>query len=333
MLSNTARIAFAKQSAKASAASTGFHVLRANQSGFNPRFDYQENQNYHVGIHQRASTQGARPIRTSVLHTIAASFVAWPAALPVLFQGIGMTVSTVNNTTYYAHTCTKADVDAALYLTGLHAVGEDTGRFERRLTDCRFTSLEIAASPGALTGTLAGFGITEAVAAGSETVVTDTSLPILPGTGSLTWGSLALGEPRGHTVTFERPVDEQDQKVHSFGRADIPETGFAVRGTMTGLDLSFNTYKKLTWGGTSGTGPDDAIVTDTLTFTYQSADNISGAAVPYSLTIALLLAEVRLTDFEARDNNIIRCNASWTMIDEAAGAPVTVTVNNNTTSY
>jgi hypothetical protein len=334
MQSLTARIALAKQSAKGSAASTGFHIFKANQSATNPRFDYQENQNYHIGVHQRASTQQARAIRTSVINTFGMSFAVWPAALPRVWQGVGFGVSSANNTTYYTHTITKADVDAALYLTSLHAIGEDTDRFERRLTDLRLTSLEFAASPGALSGTVSGFGITEAASAGNESIVTaETAGPLIPGTGSLAWGALNLGSPRQHTVTIERPVDEQDQKVHAFGRADLPETGFAVRGTMTGLDMSYGTYKKLAWGGTSGTGPDDAIVTDSLTFSYESAAVISGAAVPYSMQIAVTLAEIRITDFEARDNNIVRCNLQWTMIDESASAPVTVTIKNFTASY
>jgi hypothetical protein len=335
MLATTSRIVLGAQSTKGTPAEDALFVFRANQSAVNPRFDMQDNVNYHEGIHQRGSSQRARPARTSAVQTFSAGFLVWPTALPVAFLGLGFVDDPTDNTTYYSHALTKADVDAALYLTALHAIGEDSARFERRLTDLRLTSLEIAGSPGVLTATISGLALTEDAALGTETITTETAGPLIPGTGSLAWGSsLALGEPRAHTVTFERPVDEQDQKMHSFTRADLPETGFSVRGTMTGLDMSYGTYKKLAWGGTSGTGPDDAIVTASLTFSYESANDMAGgSSLPYGLTIAVATAEIRLTDFEARDNNIVRCNAQWTMIDEASGAPVTVTVNNLTASY
>ena len=335
MLATTSRIVLGKQGAKGTPAEDALFVFRANQSASNTRFDTQENANYHEGIHERGSNQRARPARTSAVQTASAAFLVWPTALPVAFLGLGFEDTPADETTYYAHVLTKADVDAAPYLTGLHAIGEDSARFERRLTDLRLTSLEIAGSPGVLTATIGGLALTEDAALGTETVTTETAGPLIPGTGSLAWGgSLGLGEPRAHTVTFERPVDEQDQKMHSFTRADLPETGFAVRGTMTGLDMSYDTYKKLAWGGTGGTTPDDAIVTASLTFSYTSAANMAGeSGLPYSLTVAVATAEIRLTEFEARDANIVRANATWTMIDEASGAPVTVTINNLTASY
>lgn len=333
MLSNTARVAFAKQAAKATAATTGFHTMFATASGAVPEYEYVENENFHPGIHARASTQNAQPVRIAYRIPVSCTFWMHPNGIVPPLIGMGFTATPSDQTTYVRHTLVKADVDDSVYVTMLHRIGEGTAAFERKISAVRGTQLAITAARNQLTCAFTGMGLAEATSAGSETIVDEEVEPILPTKGSLTWGALALGTPREHTITIARPVDEEDHLLHAFGRFDYPETGFSISGEMRGLDMTFDFYKKLVWGGTSGTGPSEAIVTDSLTIVYLSANNISGAAVPYKFSLALTKVEARIGNFQAQGNNIIRGDVSWRMIDDDAAAPATILVENDVASY
>lgn len=332
MQSLTARIAFAPQALLGTASTTGFHTVYARRSITVPEFQYIENENYHPGIHQRASQQQARPVRISHTMPVEVDFSVHPNSLPVFLIMMGFSVATVNNTTHYTHTCTKADVDAAVYGTALHAMGEDTARFERRIQDIRGTSLQFTASRQGFMGTFTGIGITEVEAAGTETVTAEVADDILPTKGSLTWATYAFGSPRQHVFTISRPVDEEDQKIHTFGLAALGEMGFDLGGDMTGIDMTTAVYADLFGDGTD-IGPAEPIVTDDLNFKFESAANIPGAAVPYSIEFDIPLLEVRGQRFGPQDNQILRGNLNWSMIDELATAPVTIVVVNDIASY
>lgn len=333
MLSNTARVAFAKQSTKATAATTGFHTYFATESNSMPEQEYDDAENYHPGIHTRASSQNAIPYKTAVSVPVSASFRVHPNGIVPLLIGLGFDITSTDQTTYKRHVATKADVDDVLYLSMLHRVGEGTGAFERKIRAVRGTQLVLTATRKQLNATFQGVGIDEATSAGTETITAEEVTPLLPTKGAFAWGAQALGTPREHTITVARPVDMDDHTLHAFSRNDFPETGFALTGAARGVDMTYDTYKKLLWGGTSGTGLVEAIVTDSLGFTFQSASNISGAAVPFKWQFALTKVEARLMNFRAAGNNIIRGDVNWRMIDDSASAPVTMTVENSVAGY
>jgi hypothetical protein len=284
-------------------------------------------------VHQRSTANQSTPVRISQRFNIGTTGLLYPNAIGALMIGMGFNAVTTDNTTYKSHAFTKANVDASKYLSFMHALLAGSARFERKIKDVRLTQLQIASTRTNITVTAEGIGLDEAESTGTETVASEVNECILPTTGSLALGTLALGEAREHTITITRPVDEDDQKQHSQARADLPEMSFGITGQMTGLDMSYNTYKKLVWGGTSGTAPSLETITDTLTVSWTSAHNIAGAAVPYSFQMALLKAEFRLTNFEAQGNNIVRCDVGYTMIDDSASAPATFTVKNGVASY
>lgn len=331
MQSLTTRIAIARQAVKGTAATTGFHTMYARMSQMTPAFDRIEQQNFHPGLHQRASTQNARPVRIAYTVPVQIDFEVHPSSLPVLLIGLGFTDSAFDNTGYYTHTFTKANVGAAVYLTAMQALGEGAGRFERRVHSIRGTQLTITADRSGLMGSFRGIGLGEVIAAGTETVTAEVAFPLLPTKGQLAWDSGGYGTPRRHVITIDRPVEEDDQLNHEFGRNDLSETGFGVSGEMTGIDLTLARYTELFWGG--GASPAEPIITNGLDFTFASASNIASEAVPYSLNFDVALAELNGPPFGAQDANIVRGNLTWTMIDEVATAPLEVTVVNTIASY
>jgi hypothetical protein len=333
MLSNTTGLAVAVQSAKGTAATSGFYRMRLEQSSVWPVFDYEDARDEHTGVHQRASNRQTTPDRISKMIRVSGSGFVYPSSLGVLLVGAGFAASTADNTTYKTHTITKADTDAAKWLSVLYAIGEDSGRFERKVTDVRLTSLTFTATRQGLRVAFEGIGLDEAESAGTETVTADPNFRIKTTTGAFTWGALALGAPREHTITIARPVDTEDQKQHAFGRAGADETGFEIDVALRGLDMVYASYKKLNWGGASGTELDEACVTDAITVKWESKAAISGAAVPYSVQFALTKADIRMTPPTAQGAGIIRLDAGYSMIDDTSSAPVTVTLVNSVASY
>jgi hypothetical protein len=333
MLSNTARVAFAKQAAKDTAATTGFYTMFATESNSMPAQEYDDAENFHPGIHTRASTQNAIPVKTAVSVAINVGFRLHANSLVPLLIAMGFGVTTTAQTAYQRHTLTKSNVDQVIYASMLHRVGEGSAAFERKIRAVRGTQLVLNATRKGLNGTFTGIGIAEAESTGTETIVAEVPDPILPTKGAFTWGATALGTPREHTVTITRPVDEDDHTLHTYTRNDFPEVGFGIMGEARGVDMSFDFYKKLVWGGIANTGLGEAIVTDSLAFHWLTANNISGAAVPYKLSIAMTKVECRLTNFRAAGNSIIRGDLNWRMIDDLAAAPATLLVENGIASY
>lgn len=334
MSSLAARLAVAVQASKGTAATTGFHAMRSRMSETPPEFVYEEARDEHGGAHTRASTRQSTPSRISFMVPANTDGLLYPNAIGVLLIGAGLNVNTVNNTTYYTHTFTKSNVDAAKWLSVLHRVGVGADQFERKIKDVRLTQLTLTSTRENITLATQMTGIDEAASTGSETVTSESNNRIIPPTGTLTYGALALGLPRAHTITLTRPVDVTDQKQHTYGLADLPETGFEINGVLEGVDMPFNTYKKLAWGGTSGTAPSMPAVTDSLTVRWESAALIAGAVVPFSFQMALTKAEFRLAGSpRAQGSDIVRCNINYAMIDDVAGAPVTFTLINSVTAY
>jgi len=327
------RTAVAIQSAKGTPATTGFHVMRNARSSVLPMFEYEDALNEHTGVHSRASSRQSVPDRIGQRLNLDISGLLYPNAIGTLLTGIGLNASTTDQTTYKSHAFTKANTDAAKYLSVMQKLLAGGAAFERKVQDVRLTQLQLAATKQNISISAQGLGIDEANSAGTETVASETNERIISPTGSLSFGSLALGNPRSHTITITRPVDEDDQKQHGFLRADLPETGFAVDGEMMELDLSLSLYNKLNRGGAGGTALSSVAVTDSLTVKWESARVISGAIVPYSIQFAFTKAVFRFTNAEANGEGIVRCDLNYSMIDDVSGAPLTVTLANGVAAY
>jgi len=248
--------------------------------------------------------------------------------------------ATVANTTpcagdYYEHVFKLAKRGYARWGTVLAAIDEGANKWERRLTDARFNSLKITADKKGIVCDGSGYGLTLAAAAGTETKVAETGYKISPATGahSLTISSTELGvTPRTNEIVIAQSLAEDDQKLHTFGRADLPITGNAISGVLGGLDISYAVYKKLNWGGTSGTGPAVALTEGVLGYNFVSAAYVSGTT-PYKFQVAVPVAELTLSAPQASGADLIRCDLTWRMLDLDSTEPITITLVNGKQHY
>lgn len=332
MQSQAAQLALAVQAQKGTGATTGYTAAITTLSRLVPEFRYVGYENEHGIGNERSTTHKSQRDKAGLIYRLRAEGGAYPEILGVYLMGLGFTAET-SGTKPYTHEFTKASNASAKYLTALHSIGEGSGRMHTRVRDVRLTNLQIQADNERVQLQVDGVGIAEEASTGNETISVPPAVRFLPSTGTFAWGTLAgLSVPRQHTVTIARPVDENDQKLHSFGLADVQEMGFAVTGQMTGVDMSKDVYNLLVRGG--GQGASTITVTDSLTFSYESGGPMEDETDPYLFQVALRKVDVTLTSFEASGNNAIRCDLTWQMIDDDPEAdPITITLEDLKQSY
>lgn len=325
----TTVVALAAQTAKGTPATSNFYPLRASRSRSIPEFDYIDNQNFHFGIHERVSQQSARPQRTAVMIPISVTASMMSDSFPVMLQAMGFNVATTTETGYRTHVLNKADYGTDSYISMLHRFGYQADAAEelvRNISDVKGTSLEINASRQGIPLTFDAVGLDEAETTVGTKVITPQPFELNPMKGSFAWNNLtSLSLPRTHVITIGRPVDEDDTKLHQYGRNDFPESGFTIEGIITGMTLNKDVYAEMMWD--AGGKLSSEILLETFSFEFLGAE--TGAAnVFHSVKFSFPLVEMRLTDFEAADNNTVLVDAEWRMIDEVATSPVTIDVVN-----
>jgi hypothetical protein len=251
--------------------------------------------------------------------------------------GIAIVETTPVAGDYYEHIFRPCKQGAQAWGTILTALGEGGQRFERKVTDCRASQVEFTAARTGINVVASGLGITMAAAAGTETQTAETDVLLSQTTGSLSFkvSSVELVSGcRSHVLTIAQALADDDQYIHSFTRGDFPVTGLNVTGSLRDVDISYNLYKKLRWGGTAGTGPVVAIPNADITYSWASPANIGvGAAYPYLFEVDIPAALLTLSNFQASGADLVRCNIDYQMLDNATTEPITIKLRNLKVGY
>jgi len=337
----TAALSLAVQTDKTTAASYNFvtGLLTRSQLG-TPQWDVIEPGAEHPGAADRNTVKRSTSERFSYMIPVSTTGLLYPRFMGMLLRGVGMDVTTTDNTGTsgdYSHAFTIAEPDDLAYLTALWEVGVDAANFERMSTGVRLTQVQMNATPQSIEVSAEGVGLTDGASAGTETKTSELATKLIPTLGTFTMeiGGVAFttDKIRQATVTIDQGLDTEDYALWTSGRFDLPQDTINVTGSIGGIDLSYDAYKKINWGGTGGSSPDyDAVTTSTLTLKWQSANNISGGSVPHSIEIDVANAEVTMTPIEASGEDKIRYNVDWVMIDDET-TPLTITLVNDHDSY
>lgn len=338
VLRQSARLALASQSAKATAATTNFisGIMLASRLG---QPDWQEqgaDAVQHHGIDRVTAAHGT-PIRTSYTLPFMGRQYLYPNMLGYVLMGLGFGVSTTTDTPEAGaeqHTLTLAGVASLPWISVMHKLGS----YERKAFDGRMTRARFAQSRNGVELTFEGMCLREAEAAGTETVTAEADAPMIPAGGTFTVTSSdltvnTLGEPRSHEMTIENPLNTDEQHQEQLYLADLPPEGLRATGTLTGLRFSGNIYEEFVNGGTSGTEPVVEIPEAQLVWKWQSAGYITGTT-PYSVefTIPNCQMMMRLADVEG--SGVYVYDAQYRMLDKASGTePMTVVLTNDTADY
>lgn len=323
------------QSAKDTAATT-YHTALATVSGADPLFDVQEPPAEHPAPSSRSTLRKSAPERVGYLAPVNATFLLHPRFIGRVLRAMGFGVSTVNNTTHYTHTFTIAADASVAWLTALHKWSGATD-LERKVTNLRGESLAFNADLNQIQCVFGGVGLVEGNATGSETKVSEATTLLKPNTGSVTFevgGSGISTTYRGNQMTIAQQLDRDERVLHSSGRAGLSRLSIDVTGTLQGIDIDLGTYahwKALKRGG-AGTAPSLTAVTGLLSWQFTSAANITGAAVPYSLTTTLAEAAYDMVSPNANGQDLIRGDITYQMIDSSS-SPLSIVLVNDQASY
>lgn len=331
----TARQAIGVQSAKGTP-STHYVVGVMRQSYIYPEFDTAEPISEHYGgTNARATVQKSASDRTGYLVAAGGRQRMKPDFLGMLLRGAGFGVATTG-TTVKTHAFTLADRVNAAWLTIMEQMGEGAGVWEHKALDCRVNNITLAASREELALTYTARGLSEAVSLGTETVVVEPVTSIVPSTGSvslLIGGVAVFSRIYGSELTISNPLIEDDVALHTSARDDIAPQGLTISGRLSGVDFDKDVYKKINWGGTSGTAPSTSVPLAVLSYTFESKAVIPAESVPYAVTISVPVAQLHLPyQPTAEDNNLIRADIGWSMVDSVA-TPITITLVNKKVAY
>lgn len=327
------------QASKGTPITTGFKTALATVSGADVRFDERTARNEHPGPTARATALRAPTARTGFLVPVNATALMRPRFLGRILQGAGFSINSVNNTTHWTHTATITAPASFPWMTVLTKYVGDT-TFERRITDVRLSQFQFTAdvNAGEVEWQIQGLGLNEGNATGSETKQAEVTDEISAYSGGLEFGigGVNVASPiRTLACTVANTFDENDKVLFSTNRAGLPQRQMDISGTIGGIDIDYGTfevYKRIVRGGTSGTAPSLTPVTGALAFTLQSLANISGAAVPFRITFDFEKVQYGLTAPNAQNDEIIRADVTFRMIDDTA-SPLVLTMVNDVSSY
>lgn len=323
-------------------AATAFKTARAKVSGVNIEWDTRESPLEHPSSVARSTAVKVPDIRTSYKVPIESTFLLYPTFIGTCLRGLGLGVSTVDNTTHYTHTFTIALDSAMAWLTAIHKMYGTSGNLERKIVGCRLSSLSGNIGLDETEIQIAGMGLTEGDATGSETKVAETAVEMRPTTITPVIGGTTSTMPVNDSHTFEiaNTLREDQRQVYSSARVALDRQSFGMTGTITGIDADYSTagavfyeWYRLTHRNTLvATAPSLTPATGSMAFAFASASNISGAAVPYSLTFTLPSVNWTLSNFVSSADDIVRYDATYKMVDNVA-TPLTVVLVNSTAAY
>lgn len=338
------RIAFGAQTAKGVYPTTNIQAARGISVESVPDFDLIENENHMIGVHERSTSAQSVAERSSVSVPIDLELGLYPLSLPHLLFGIGMVPGTATGTPpNYTHKLVKSNMTDAPYETVYLRMGSGAKKFSRQIQDVRFSQLVVTLnrqSGGTVRAT--GMGLNETIVEESDyTVTPEDDTMFMPFLGGFLWDTSVgsdydFGMGREHIITFDRPIEMDDQRLHVYARNDNREMSFGLTGAIRGLEFGVDLYNELIYGGLISVYDASLGVATVLTgFTLElnTSQNIPTGLAPYKWIINVPKAEIRLMNFRAQGNDIVRAEAQWKMIDDASTPPLRMELVNNVASY
>ena len=334
-LSVTSSFSLYKQTAKGTAGGTDGVCGRFQQSNLQAVYEYIEADAEHFcGLNLRPTVRKTTSYKSGYSVQFGAMGLLYSNFLGMVLLGLGFKVSSAG-TTEFTHTFTVGDRADHGWLTALQSLGDGSDKYSRLGVDGRIEQIRIDVGPQGMTGAFTGVAIEETEAAGTETPDLETDLMLLPskGAATITLGGGAFDVTvRGLRLMVSNPLDKKEQALFSLKRGDLAATGMEIGGVLQGIDMTYDTYKKLMWGGTAGTGPVQGAVSGAVDFKFESAGTITGSALPASLQAIFPKVEYRLGQFQARGRDLVRADIAFLMIDDNS-TPATLKLVNDRETY
>lgn len=337
-VSVSAEFKIATQTVIGTPATTGFICGRMKESTLLPAFEeLNPGAEHYCGNSNRPTLKKSLSIRSAYMGVFGGTWFLYPEMIGIVLRGLGFDKAVAGTTPEYTHTFTIADRDAAVFVTVLQQIGEGSDAFERRAVGGRVAKFDMLANSKGIICSMQGVAVDVDNSTGSETSTNEPSSLITATDGTLT--AEVDGSPivsnmkiRSSRLQIANPVDVSDTTLFNPERADLPQLGVAVNGSLMGVDVSTTLWNKMYRNGSTSGSPSLVIPQMDLSYTFESPSDITGGANPFSITVEVPKAEVRMTPYQASGRNLIRCNLEWEMIDDGS-EPITITLVNSKASY
>lgn len=329
--------AIAVQGSKGTAATTLYKLI-ATDSGMAPEFDYRDTRLEHPSTGGTTSWARANVNQiTGYVGKATVTFALRPKGIVPVLQACGFQVATTNNTTYYTHVLTQGTDAAHKWVTAIWKVDDSDAAYYMRGVDGRCTSCTISASTDEIMCTAEFSFLTMAAYSSSPTYVAEQADEIVPWLGTRTdidiGGYTVVEVTRGAELGFTNTLRDQDKALWAQSRVNMQRQSIDITCNFTEVNVSDSVYEALYYGADAGTTPATEPVTGAIDIEWYSADNISGAAVPYSLQFEAPSVQWESAGMPtASGDNLVTIGANATVVGNVA-TPVTVTINNNVASY
>lgn len=336
----------AKQSAKGTAATTGFHCGLYTTTGLGENWELVPDTDEH-GCTTASTVFRDLSAPTRTFYTVEgnAEGFLYPNVIGAMILGLGFADS-VSGTTAKTHVMTAASATADPWLTILHDGNADVGStLERRAKDCRTTKLKIDADNNGVKWSADVAGLSLDTSLGTETSTTEPTTRMLRslGTFALTFdpagtpvviSSNSSNAPRGLSLTIDNPTSKDDYPLWSSALGDLPrDSGIRIEGEFSGIPVQYSVYKQLMWGGASGTAPSATWKDCSADIKFTTAEEIT-TGVPYSLqfTLPRIRAWLDPDNYKRTGANDGRWTIKWQMY-VGTSTPVTATLINSVATY
>lgn len=340
--STTARYKAGRQSAKGTGA-TSLVCGMMQMSGLNTTRDAINKNGEHgcSGGPDRATAHKSKTRYSSYIVNGTFRGYMHPDIIGYWLLGAGFVVATTAGsgpaTGTYTHVFTLATRALAPWLSVHSQIGDKN----RLAKDVRVNRLTFTANDSGFQYDGTWQGLVEDEVPGSGITTTNEDLAeILKSRGSLavdydpdgTPVSLLDNDTEGFTLVINNPLDTDQQRLLTFGRGNLPQTGLDVTGTVEGMNVIYANYERIKNGGLNNDVPAETASIAKIDTTFQSAENIGATSIPYSIRFEVAHAEVDLNDFQAEGTNLVEWTYPFRMVDDVA-TPIRITVVNKLPSY
>ena len=172
---------------------------------------------------------------------------------------------------------------------------------------------------------------------GSPTYTAEVSEEILPWIGSrtLTMNSKSITENiQGCNLQITNNLDDGRRSLWTPNRTDLPPTDIDIGVQLNDIDLTKDLFYAAFYGAVAGTVTDLDPVLGALAWEWQSANNISGAAVPYRFSVDIPSVEFfpDPDSFPAQNADVMAMSIQAWMLDDVA-TPITIELDNDIAAY
>lgn len=327
------------QSAKGTPATTLYKAI-ATVSNLAPILERRDNRVEHPAATSAWLRASVRPI-TGYLAGARVTFALRPKMIVPVLMGLGYGLATSNETTYYEHVLTMGTNANHKWLTCAWNVADTDAAFVTRGTDMRCTSLSLEIGTEEILCTAEFRGLTVGPMSGSPTYVSEQADEILPTLGTRTTmtagasGSAysVVERIRGITVAWTNVLREDDKAVFEAARTALPRESIDLSIAVNEMNISDDVYEAFAYGSSGGSTVSTTPIIGDVDIKFVSADNISGAAVPYMVQIDTPSVEWEWDGgSEASGSDLITVSATAYAIANV-GTPSTITIHNNVASY